>query len=140
VLEDFSDFLARVPLRKRKIWGNGASFDNAILAELYRVAKHPSPWEYWNDRCYRTLKNLYKQVVPPPERKGTHHNALDDAVFQAEHAVSILKFRRGDASRQTLAAAMNKIRRKHDIDDPFIAGLEGPSQGAVKKSPYKRKF
>lgn len=71
------------------LWGNGASFDNTILANAYRLAGIKSPWEFWNDRCYRTLKNLSPEIHY--ERTGVHHNALDDALFQAGHAIKILE-------------------------------------------------
>ena len=58
-----------------KIWGNGASFDNVILSNGYRICDLPQPWKFWNDRCYRTIKALYPHVLV--KRQGTHHNALD---------------------------------------------------------------
>ena len=42
--------------KKAKVWGNGASFDNVILANAYRATNLDLPWNYWNDRCYRTMK------------------------------------------------------------------------------------
>lgn len=72
------------------LWGNGANFDNALLraaAAKFDVDLSVSPFE---DRCYRTLKNLFPDIKPGP-RIGTHHNALDDAIFQAVHAVSLLR-------------------------------------------------
>ena len=72
-------------------WGNGATFDNVIMANAYKLAKIKQPWKYCLDRCYRTLKNLYPDVTQ--ERVGTHHNALDDAKYQALHAVKIMNFK-----------------------------------------------
>jgi exodeoxyribonuclease VIII len=72
-----------------KIWGNGASFDNTILSNAYRKTSIKQPWAFWNDRCYRTMKSLYPQVVMA--RQGTYHNALDDAKSQAAHMVEIAK-------------------------------------------------
>lgn len=71
-----------------KVWGNGAAFDNVILAQAYRRAELTVPWPHWNDRCYRTLKALRPEVKI--ERTGTHHNALDDATSQARHALALL--------------------------------------------------
>jgi hypothetical protein len=70
------------------LWGNGATFDNVILANAYRALGGKQPWEFWNDRCYRTLKGLYPHVKM--ERSGTYHNALDDAKSQALHALKLL--------------------------------------------------
>lgn len=72
------------------VWGNGADFDLPILSAAYVAAGFGGPpWKPYNGRCYRTLKNLRSDVVAPV-RAGTHHNALDDAVFQAEHAILLL--------------------------------------------------
>jgi hypothetical protein len=70
------------------VWGNGADFDNAILAAAYNVQGHKQPWGVRNGRCYRTLKALRPDIKL--ERVGTHHNALDDARSQAEHAVRLM--------------------------------------------------
>jgi inhibitor of KinA sporulation pathway (predicted exonuclease) len=44
-------------------------------------------YKFWNERCYRTVKNQYPDVKLT--RTGTYHNALDDARTQAEHLVQI---------------------------------------------------
>jgi hypothetical protein len=61
------------------IWGNGADFDNVLMANAYKAIKEPLPWRYYKNSCFRTMKNLFKVSVP---RIGTHHNALDDAMYQ----------------------------------------------------------
>ncbi len=72
-----------------KVWGNGADFDNPILACAYDAAQLKQTWIAWNGRCYRTLKN----IAPGPklQRVGTYHNALDDAKSQALHAIELFK-------------------------------------------------
>jgi exodeoxyribonuclease VIII len=70
-----------------KLWGNGASFDNAILANAYAALKMEQPWAFWNDRCYRTIKAMHPKQKQ--QHLGTHHNALDDAISQAEHLIAI---------------------------------------------------
>ena len=74
-----------------KVWGNGANFDNPILATAYQRLDQVPPWKFWNDRCYRTMKAMYPGV-PLAEFKGTKHNALHDAKFQALHLLDIVKF------------------------------------------------
>ncbi len=69
------------------IWGNGASFDNAILANAYHKTDIDLPWKYYNNRCYRTVKNFYPSIKLT--RMGTLHNALDDSVSQAVHLIDI---------------------------------------------------
>lgn len=69
------------------MWGNGAAFDNVILANAYKKAGIIQPWHFWNDRCYRTKKADRPDVQMV--RIGTHHNALDDAISQAQHLIDI---------------------------------------------------
>lgn len=72
-----------------EIWGNGSNFDNVLLSEAYRLNRITRPWGYQGDRCYRTLKNLYKDIKV--DREGTLHNALEDAKYQAKHLMKILE-------------------------------------------------
>ena len=71
------------------LWGNGATFDNVLLSNAYRKTNLTQPWKYTHDRCYRTLKSLRRDVKQASF--GTAHNALDDAKYQALHAIKILK-------------------------------------------------
>lgn len=69
-------------------WGNSVAFDNVILQSAYEAVEMNRPWKHWEDRCYRTMKNII--VVEPDARDGNHHNALDDAVFQTKHLLKIM--------------------------------------------------
>lgn len=71
-------------------WANGTSFDLAILEVAFNRVRLPLPWKFYNERDYRTMKCMYRDVAKP-EFKGTKHNALDDARFQAEHLLRIIK-------------------------------------------------
>lgn len=73
------------------MWGNAPSFDCAILSHIYikMFGGICKPWRYFNERCYRTMKNVFPDKHLIPEREGTHHNALDDAKFQAQHLLNI---------------------------------------------------
>lgn len=74
------------------IWGNGVAFDNALLRAAYECCKIRCPWTYKQDMCYHSLKNLFKDLVPVVPFDGIKHNALDDAINQAQHAVNILNY------------------------------------------------
>ncbi len=78
----------------RPVWGNGATFDNVVLRNAYEACGILTPWTYWNDRCYRTMKSQYPDVKMV--RKGTHHSAAADAVSQAVHLQSIFDSISGD--------------------------------------------
>lgn len=90
-LSEFDAFIANttVGAAKVKVWGNGAAFDNVILRALYARLGATAPWAWWNDRCYRTMKNL--AALREPERQGTYHHALDDAIHQTRHLQRIFR-------------------------------------------------
>lgn len=83
-LERFSAWLGRPPL---ELWGNGAAFDNALLAEAYHRAGMPLPWSYRQDRCYRTVAAHSEVTIPDDD--GTKHHALHDARWQARRLMAI---------------------------------------------------
>lgn len=87
--EALSAFTAWIGDEEVLMWGNGAAFDNVILRSAYLACRMPTPWTHWNDRCYRTVKRQAPGVKIV--RKGTHHNAQDDAESQALHLIEIWK-------------------------------------------------
>lgn len=89
-MQQFSQFLHDKCAAQKdvRIWGNGPDFDCVTLSEHYRRALFEVPWTFRNQRCFRTLKALYPNVEPT-QGDGTHHNALDDAIWQVEHLFAI---------------------------------------------------
>lgn len=87
-LQHFSDWYGSD--RNVPVWGNGATFDNVIVRRAYQRLGLDAPWSHRVDRCFRTLKNLFPGVEPPPQI-GTSHNALDDALWQAEYMQRIFQ-------------------------------------------------
>lgn len=78
-----------------KVWGNGAAFDNVLLREMYQRLNLREPWEFWNDRCFRTMKGeLDPDKDLQPEFVGEKHDALADATHQARWLINILAKRR----------------------------------------------
>jgi exodeoxyribonuclease VIII len=107
-LDMFADWLTKTTNgQEPHVWGNGAAFDNVILASAYRNAGKPQPWKHWNDRCYRTVKALYPAVKL--ERTGTHHIAVDDAESQARHLIAMLGRVEVHARRQLTEAAVREM-------------------------------
>lgn len=84
-LDDFAQWFGKKSL---PTWGNGAGFDNVIMDSAYRAIGKKRPWLPWEDRCFRTMKNIVN--IPIDSRQGTYHNALDDAVHQTQHLIKIL--------------------------------------------------
>lgn len=89
VLGMFSDWLKSLPAKEVFVWGNGADFDQPILTVAYDRCNMRSPFAF-NNRCYRTLKNLYKEVKAP-DFEGIKHHALWDARHEAKHLSMLLK-------------------------------------------------
>jgi exodeoxyribonuclease VIII len=89
-LTDFSDWVSEGDLESPQVWGNGANFDNVILSTAYTRLDIDRPWKFYNDRCFRTLKNLVP--VEEPIFEGTKHNALEDAIHQAKYALEIFRY------------------------------------------------
>lgn len=64
------------------VWANGANFDPGMLEAVYAAFGMKTPWKHWQIRCYRTLKDMYRDVEPP-KFEGAPHDALSDAKHQA---------------------------------------------------------
>lgn len=71
------------------IWGNGATFDNSIVQHMFYAKGLPIPWNTFGDRCYRTAINMLGR--PSLQRSGVHHDALDDAMYQANCLIKAIK-------------------------------------------------
>lgn len=83
-------------LSSLKVWGNGASFDNVILRNVYTRLKKdgiPNIWRWYNDRDVRTMVDIGRALGFDPKRDmpfdGVQHNALADAKHQAKYVSAI---------------------------------------------------
>jgi len=54
-MDSLTDFLMPVPWLETAVWGNDPSADNRWIMELCSKVGTPIPWEYYNNRCYRTF-------------------------------------------------------------------------------------
>lgn len=100
VLADFSTWIAQ-HCRHEDVrpWGNSNAFDMTVVAGAYKRLGLPVPWSWWNERDFRTVRNLYPSIEYDPGEKGEGaHNALVDAVFQAQHLFKIKTRRKGIAA------------------------------------------
>ena len=82
--------------QKLRLWGNGASYDNAVIRYAFHQCGNDMPIEFWNDRDMRTIlgfypKNLQAIYRKNNLRKGGHHNAMEDAKYQIEFCTHILQ-------------------------------------------------
>ena len=90
---DLFTYFVEMNTDRPRVWGNGASFDNVILGNAYRATGKEQPWKYYNDLDVRTVVALGKAIGIDPKktmkREGTHHNALEDARFQAKYVSKV---------------------------------------------------
>lgn len=74
------------------LWGNGVLFDNAIMRGAFRLADVRFPIHWSHDSDVRTLVRIGpKNAVKNEPQVGTHHNALDDSIYQANYCSKIYK-------------------------------------------------
>lgn len=79
-----------------RVWGNGAGFDQPILLAAMTACGCDDRqfWNFWDERCHRTLKNL-PELLGAPRIRGPKptvaHNAGHDAKAQAIEAVMLLR-------------------------------------------------
>lgn len=76
-----------------QVWGNGATYDNVLLAESYGRTGIPCPWKFWNNRDVRTIVELGKAVGYTPRYEipfvGEPHKAISDARHQVKYVSAI---------------------------------------------------
>jgi len=99
ILREISEFFARV--KPAGVWANGADFDCVLIQSLYRSFEQPAPFNFRQHRCYRTVRALCPYVQSRPMGNKVAHNALHDALYQADQLMDYLASLRG----QTRAAA-----------------------------------
>lgn len=67
------------------IWANGPSFDITILGDAYEQYGIDAPWFYRNVQSFRTAKLFGEEFTKEKiDKTGVYHNALDDAINQAQ--------------------------------------------------------
>lgn len=78
-----------------EIWAGPSHFDIPILETALREYGYEVKWSHRNVRCLSTLTKLCEQLGVKDGgdavRRVMHHNALDDARFQAQHAAVMLR-------------------------------------------------
>lgn len=83
------DRVADNDFNKVEMWSH-ATYDAVVLQQNARAVNERLPWGFRGTRDIRTLnamlsrsqREILKNAFP---RVGTHHNALDDAIFQVQY-------------------------------------------------------
>lgn len=92
-IEDFYQWVITYCHPKNvKPWGHGPTFDIVIIEHLMKMYNVKIPWSYRNVRDLRTF-NEFVYDGSATERQGTYHNALDDAITQAQMVIDGLKIK-----------------------------------------------
>lgn len=67
------------------VWGNSASFDCGILTAAYKKLNMQLPWYFWNEKCFRTINNLFPGNHPKKDAAKAH-----DPIYDCEYQIQIL--------------------------------------------------
>jgi len=86
-LEMLSEWFGPVSL---PTWANAPTFDCVILESAYQTFNIEKPWKYYDERCYRTISELFG-IHDIKNREGSLHNALDDAMNQTKNLQSLFR-------------------------------------------------
>lgn len=87
-LTDLADWIGHDDCQ---VWSNGADFDLPMIAHAFASLGMEIPWKFWNSNCFRTYKKLPGAKAIRLPFSGVKHNALFDAVHQAQTAQAIQK-------------------------------------------------
>lgn len=71
------------------VWAKGPDFDCNILQSMVRAAGRDYRWPFYKHRCVRTMLALFPTLHSHVQMEGTAHNALADAVHQANQIRAI---------------------------------------------------
>lgn len=85
-LEEALDQFHKFVWNSERVWSQG-SFDVNIMENLYGMLNRPLAWQYWQVRDSRTLFDFVDGKLD----RSNHHDAMEDAVAQAEAVQRALK-------------------------------------------------
>lgn len=84
-MNKFSQWLTNQPFRPLHVWAKGPTFDIQIAKSAFAGCNLMWPFKFWEERCVRTIEDLaWPNGDKPSIIDGVHHNAIDDAKFQAQ--------------------------------------------------------
>lgn len=73
------------------VWANSPSFDLIIVKHALKTCGLKAPWNYYNERCVRTLSALVPEIKSNAIPAIDAHNALADCEFQIQYCIEIYK-------------------------------------------------
>ena len=93
-LNDFNRWLAdtfKSSFSNIRLWGNGATFDNVIVENLFKRHNVEFFIRFWNHRDVRTLVDVSNIDLRTFIFEGIKHNGLDDCKHQIKYCVAAKK-------------------------------------------------
>lgn len=85
VLYSFNEFC--ISRECNALWGNGATFDNVIVRNLYRRSGAAFDLPFYADRDVRTLVDLAGVNHREYEFHGIKHRGIDDCMHQIKYCI-----------------------------------------------------
>ncbi len=68
------------------VWGNGSSFDIAILEDAYNYFDIDLPWKFWSVNDVRTIVDLNPKIKEKCKfESGIKHSAVSDCLHQIKY-------------------------------------------------------
>lgn len=83
VLKSFNHFID--DCKAKTMWGNGATFDNVIIRNLYKRHDHYFKLPFWVDRCVRTHVDGNNIDTRDYKFVGIKHRGIDDCLHQIKY-------------------------------------------------------
>jgi hypothetical protein len=81
-----------------EVWSNGADFDIPMMNHAFMTHGLDSPWKFYNSRCFRTMKSMSFAKAAVKVENKLKHNALTDALTQAQQLQEYYKTLGGKAA------------------------------------------
>lgn len=73
------------------IWACPPSFDMRLLRQAYERSDMGYRFSFFKERDMRTVRQVFGTAADKPEFEGAKHDALDDARFQAQFLINIVR-------------------------------------------------
>lgn len=82
--------------RDVQVWAKPSKFDVAMLEHGFKQMDSDAPWEHWASNCLTGLVKTATRVLgvdnlPPKVVPEIAHNALHDAIAQAQYTVALTR-------------------------------------------------
>jgi hypothetical protein len=120
-----------------EVWANSPSFDLAILRDMFQSQGSETPWPFYMERDYRTVKAMRPPTSKSVSSAGTpevKHTAEGDAVDQARQLLAWeIADRRTAEHNQFILAEAEAIRVAQWQADGRKAGAAQKRAAAKKK-------